>query len=468
MPHTPNRLRQSEKFRRIRRKLGSKDGSDDPSASPANRSLDNILLETQRQNIHESEFLQAFFELASNIRPALARNPNLYDAIYVLREPEQLIEFKIDWINEHGELMVNRGWRVEYCSALGPCRGGIRLHPHVNASVMKFLGLEQTLKNSLCNLPMGGGFSGSDFDARHASDADRRAFAESFCQGIRQVMGENAPFDTAADLGCGPKDAALMLEAHRKYVSAAGGSQKLSVAGKPWATGLGAVEFAKRFLKLPSFDKKKVIISGCGDCALNVTRNILAEGGKVLTLSDSSGYIVVQEGISFVQWQRIADHKRRRVPLKEMIAEDGWLKDIVWQEGRVWNGRVQAEFAFPCAIENEIGETEAMLLTKQSKIKAVIEVANMPCTPEAIDVFDSNGVRLAPAKAANAGTMAAIGLNLTENTPKHEYEHRLKTFMGYIHDQCRSIYDEFYPDLRFKAAADINAFLRLAKAILGR
>eukprot|EP01056_Protomagalhaensia_sp_Gyna25_P001511 Protomagalhaensia_sp_Gyna_25__1510@NODE_1774_length_1546_cov_11_837425_g1454_i0_p1_GENE_NODE_1774_length_1546_cov_11_837425_g1454_i0NODE_1774_length_1546_cov_11_837425_g1454_i0_p1_ORF_typecomplete_len484_score77_20ELFV_dehydrog/PF00208_21/8e37ELFV_dehydrog_N/PF02812_18/7_7e23NAD_binding_7/PF13241_6/0_17DUF465/PF04325_13/16DUF465/PF04325_13/20_NODE_1774_length_1546_cov_11_837425_g1454_i0931499 len=468
MPHTPQKLRQSERFRRLRRKLQSKDEFDRLSGSPANRNLDNILLETQRQHIHESEFLQAFFSFASNIRPALIRNPNLYDAIHLLKEPEQVLEFHIEWINEHGELMVNKGWRVNYCSALGPCRGGVRLHPHVNASVMKFLALEQTLKNSLCNLPMGGGFSGSDFDARNASDHDKKAFAEAFCQGIRRVLSPKDPFDTAADLGCGPKEAALLLEAHRRYVDSMGGSSKLSVAGKQWATGLGAVEFAKRFLKLPSFDKKKVLISGCGDCALNVSRNIIAEGGKVVTLSDTSGYIVVPEGISFVQWQRIADHKRRRMPLKDMIEQDGWLKDIRWQEGRVWNARVNAEYAFPCAIENEIGETEARSLVKQSKIKALIEVANMPCTPEALEVFDESSVRVAPAKAANAGTMAAIGLNLTENTSKHEYEHKLKTFMGYIHDQCKSIYDEFYPDLRFTAAVDINAFLRIAKAIMDK
>lgn len=354
------------------------------------------------------------------------------------------------------------------------------------------------MRNALLNMPVGGVATGSDFDAPHASDFDLQSFSKAFMSELHRYdrklnfplspsrappnrrIDKNVPVDIVADMGVGPREIAALNEGMNLTQRT---TPTPEFVGKLWATGMGVVEFAKRFFKLPSFDKKRCMVTGSGTVALHVARNLIAEGAhvsdlrsthvcpghtqyaQVITLSDTGGYVKHNDGLDFAEWQRIADLKRAHVSLRDMIQEDGWLRKVTWHLGSVYDACIPVDYAFACAYENEISELEAANLVKGFRIKGLIEVSNICCTPEATRILEDAGVTIVPSRGAGIGSMAVIGLNLAETTEQHEYEHRLCVFTGYVHDQCRMIYDDFYPDLQFREAVDICAFLRLARAM---
>ncbi|EZG65161.1 glutamate dehydrogenase [Gregarina niphandrodes] len=402
-------------------------------------------------------------EFCNNVRPLAAKNPSFVKALRVLCEPESVNAFVVEWKNKHGELMRNNGWRCNYSSLLGACRGGVRFHPSVNQDVIVALAFEVSVQNALTNLPMGGCFMGSDFNARICCDADVQSFCNAFVVAVRKELPANWPLDITCDLGCGPRECAMLAAAHAGVVNSATGKPFPQVVGRPAAAGLGAVEFGKLFCRIPSFDKTRCLVSGSGDCALTVARNLIAEGAVVLTLSDSSGFVHCATGITYLQWQRINEHRQYRIPLRDIVSEDGWLRGLVWRAGDIWQQGISADYAFPCAHELEIDIKEAEVLADRSKIKAVLEVSYTATSDDAQSYLVYRKVKIAPSKAVNAGAMVALGMHLAEKMDKAEFEHEIKSFMSYLHDQCRSVYDSYYPDIYFKEAVDICALLKLAK-----
>lgn len=458
-------LRNSEKYRQLRRKWHANKYKQVIENSHGNALLNDFLYDILNRPAARAYPLlyNSLRELAENVRPAVARNPDLIEVINRLTQPEELIKFEIVWTNEFGEVMTNKGWRCHYSTLLGPCRGGIRLHPTVNDDIVQCLALEYTLKNALLNMPMGGGLTASDFDARNATDYNVTAFAREFAIQIRKSIPSDWPVNISSDLGCGPRECKILDMAHSELINSQTRRPFPKVVGRSSATGFGAVEFAKRFLKLPSFDRTKCLISGCGDCALSLARNILVEGGRVMALSDSTGFLYVPEGITFVQWQRIADHRVQQTPLKDIV-EDGWLKGTRWHAGSLWTQGFPCDYCFAAACEYEIDLPEAESIVLKSRAKAIIPISNMTFTPEASAFLTTQKTRACPNRATNLGSMMAVGVNLSEKVGRAEFEYRMKSFTHYVYDQCKSIYDEFYPDILFCEAVDMCSLYRLYKA----
>ena len=429
------------------------------------------------RNGHEPEFIQAVQEVAETVIPYIAQNDIYYGKNILLRmvEPERLISFRVAWIDDDGEIHVNRGYRVQMNSAIGPYKGGLRFHPTVNASVLKFLAFEQVFKNSLTTLPMGGGKGGSDFDPKGKSDNEIMRFCHSFMSELFRHIGPNTDIP-AGDIGVGAREIGFLFGMYKKIRNEFTGvltGKGLSWGGsliRPEATGYGTVYFADSMLKTKNetFEGKKVVISGSGNVAQYAAEKVLHLGGTVLTLSDSGGFIYDKDGIdegklAFVM--ELKNNKRGRI--SEYVDK---YPSAEFHKGETpW--KIACDIALPCATQNELDGDAAQTLIKNGCI-AVAEGANMPSTPEAIHAFHDAKILFAPGKASNAGGVATSGLEMSQNSlriswTREEVDKRLKGIMSDIHDSCVE-YGEEDGYCNYVKGANIAGFVKVADAMLAQ
>ena len=426
------------------------------------------------KNTGESEFLQAVEEVAEVIIPFMQKNPKYNNRMLLERmiEPERVLIFRVPWLNDSGETMVNRGYRVEFNSAIGPYKGGLRFHPSVNLSILKFLGFEQIFKNSLTTLPMGGGKGGSDFDPKGKSDNEVMKFCQSFMTELFRHIGPNTDVP-AGDIGVGSREIGFMFGQYKRIrneftgvLTGKGASWGGSLI-RPEATGYGNVYFAQNMLKHKgnSFKGKTVAISGSGNVAQYACEKAIELGAKVITLSDSSGYIYDINGIDSEKLQFVMQLKNvERGRIKEYA--DKFNCDF--HKGRPWV--VKCDIALPCATQNELNEEEAKTLISNGCI-CVSEGANMPCTPEAIHVFQQAKILFAPGKASNAGGVATSGLEMSQNSlrmnwGREEVDQKLKDIMNEIHNSCKEYGTEDDGYVNYVKGANIAGFVKVADAML--
>ncbi len=434
--------------------------------------LANIYAGVEKRNPGEKEFLQAVKEVLETLEPVVEKRPDLVEAGVIDRivEPERQIIFRVSWVDDQGKVQVNRGFRVEFNSAIGPYKGGLRLHPSVNASIIKFLGFEQIFKNSLTGLPMGGGKGGSDFDPKGKSDGEIMRFCQSFMTELAKHIGPNTDVP-AGDIGVGGREIGYMFGQYKRLRNEFTGvltGKGLTFGGslaRTEATGYGVCYFTDEMLKKynQSFKGKTVVISGSGNVAIYATEKATQLGGKVVALSDSSGYIVDENGINLDVVKQIKEVERGRI--KEYANR---VPGSVYHEGKgIWN--VKCDIALPCATQNELDGDDAATLIKNGVI-AVCEGANMPCTPEAVEAFQKAGVYFGPAKAANAGGVAVSGLEMSQNSLRlswtfEEVDNRLHDIMVNIFHAAYDASKEYGMEGNLVAGANIAGFLKVAEAM---
>ena len=431
-----------------------------------------------KRNNHEPEFLQAVQEVAETVIPYIANNDIYSGKNILLRmvEPERLISFRVSWVDDAGEIQVNRGYRIQMNSAIGPYKGGLRFHPSVNASILKFLAFEQVFKNSLTTLPMGGGKGGSDFDPKGKSDNEIMRFCHAFMSELYRHIGHNTDVP-AGDIGVGAREIGFMFGMYKKLNNAFTGvltGKGASWGGsliRPEATGYGTVYFAQNMLmrKDDSFKGKKVVISGSGNVAQYAAEKAIELGATVLTLSDSQGYIHDADGISSEKLKHvmfIKNEKRGRI--SEYVAKYPKAKFIKGE--RPWS--VKCDIALPCATQNELNGDEAKALIANGCM-CVSEGANMPSTPEAIHEFQKSKILFAPGKASNAGGVATSGLEMSQNSlrlswSRKEVDDKLKDIMEDIHDSCVEYGENEDGTIDYIKGANIAGFVKVADAMLAQ
>lgn len=437
-------------------------------------SPDEFMKHVVAKNPAEKEFHQAVKEVVESIWDFLMENPIYIEARILERivEPERVIIFRVPWVDDRGEIHVNRGFRVEFNSALGPYKGGLRFHPSVNLGILKFLGFEQIFKNSLTGLPMGGGKGGSDFDPKGKSDMEVMRFCQSFMSELFRHIGPNTDVP-AGDIGVGGREIGFLFGQYKRLKNEFTGA--LTGKGVNWggslirpeATGYGVVYFAEEMLKTigESIKGKTVAISGSGNVAQHATQKAIQLGAKVVTLSDSNGSIYDPDGIDEEKLNFVFELKNvRRGRIREYAEK---YKVEYWENERPW--KVKCDIALPCATENEISGEEAKMLVKNGCI-CVAEGANMPSTPEAIDVFQSAKILFGPGKAANAGGVAVSGLEMTQNSmrlswTREEVDNKLKEIMKNIHATCVK-YGKKGDYVDYVRGANIGGFIKVADAMI--
>ena len=444
--------------------------------------LESFMTGVSAKDPDQKEFLQAVSEVAESVVPVLDKHPEYRVAKILERlvEPERVIMFRVPWVDDSGEVQVNRGFRVEFSSAIGPYKGGLRFHPSVNLSIIKFLGFEQTFKNALTTLPMGGGKGGSDFDPKGKSDHEVMRFCQSFMNELFRHIGPNTDVP-AGDIGVGGREIGYLFGQYKKLTNRFEGvltGKGLNWGGsliRPEATGYGAVYFAQEMLKTrgQSFKDQRVVISGAGNVAQYAAEKVIELGGKVLTLSDSSGFIVDEEGIDRSKLDFVMALKNeRRGRISEYTDK---FPHAHYQENQrgtssnpLWD--VKCDIALPGATQNEINVEDANNLV-QNGCRCVSEGANMPCTPDAVNVFLENKVLLGPAKAANAGGVAVSGLEMSQNSmrlawSREEVDHRLHDIMISIHKACVETAETYGTPGNYINGANIAGFLKVADTML--
>jgi len=429
------------------------------------------------RNPGEPEFHQAVKEVVESLVPVMERHTKYLDHRILERvvEPERVILFRVPWMDDRGDIHVSKGFRIEFNSALGPYKGGLRFHPTVNLGVLKFLGFEQIFKNSLTTLPMGGGKGGSDFDPKGKSDNEVMRFCQSFMTELCRHIGPNTDVP-AGDIGVGGREIGFMFGQYKRIRNAFEGvltGKGLNWGGsliRPEATGYGAVYFAKEMLATrgDSFEGKRVVISGSGNGSQYAAEKCLELGAKVVTLSDSTGFVVIEDGLTEEMWSEVMDLKNvRRGRIRELAEK--FPSAITYSDGRgVWN--VDCDIALPCATQNELEEADARTLVANGCI-SVSEGANMPCTPEAVDVFLENKMLYGPGKAANAGGVATSGLEMSQNSmrlswSREEVDNRLKDIMSRIHTACVTTAAEYDQPGNYVVGANIAGFLKVADSMI--
>lgn len=437
-------------------------------------SVNEFMSEAAAKNPAQPEFLQAVKEVVESIWPVYDANPKFKQQKILQRivEPERVLIFRVPWVDEKGSIQVNRAYRVEFNSAIGPYKGGMRFHPSVNLSILKFLGFEQVFKNSLTTLPLGGGKGGSDFDPKGKTDNEVMRFCQSLMAELYRHIGPNTDVP-AGDIGVGAREIGYLFGMYKKLKNEFTGvftGKKLNWGGsliRPEATGFGTVYFAEEMLKTrsESLEGKTVAISGSGNVAQFATQKVNELGGKVVTLSDSSGFIHDPDGISGDKWEYVMELKNvTRGRIKEYADEFG----AKYYDGqRPWS--IPCDIALPCATQNEINEEEAKTLVNNGCI-CVSEGANMPSTPDAVDVFLKNKILYGPGKAANAGGVATSGLEMTQNSlriswTREEVDSKLHQIMKAIHSQCV----EFGKDddfVNYVNGANIAGFIKVANSMV--
>lgn len=427
------------------------------------------------KNPGENEFHQAVREVVESLMPVLDRHPRYRQARILERmvEPERVIMFRVPWLDDQGNVQINRGFRVEYNSAIGPYKGGLRFHPTVNLGILKFLGFEQVFKNALTTLPMGGGKGGSDFNPKGKSDNEVMKFCQSFMNELFRHLGPNTDVP-AGDIGVGGREIGFLFGQYKKLRNAFEGvltGKGLNWGGsliRPEATGYGCVYFAEEMFKTrgESFEGKTVSVSGSGNVAQYACEKVNQLGGKVVTLSDSSGFILDKDGIRDEKWDFVMELKNVR---RGRIGEYAEKFKCEYHEGRgIWS--VPADAALPCATQNELDESDARTLVKNGCV-AVSEGANMPSTPEAVKVFLDKGILYGPGKAANAGGVATSGLEMSQNSmrmswTREEVDEKLYGIMHSIHKVCVETAREYDTPGNYVNGANIAGFLKVADAML--
>jgi glutamate dehydrogenase (NADP+) len=444
--------------------------------------MSDILEKIKQKDPEQKEFHQAVQEVFETIKPVLDRNPEYGQASIMERitEPERTIIFRVPWMDDSGLVQVNRGFRVEMNSAIGPYKGGLRFHPSVNLSILKFLGFEQVFKNALTTLPIGGGKGGSDFDPKGKSNNEVMRFCQSFMAELYRHIGPNTDIP-AGDIGVGAREIGYLFGMYKKLSNEFSGiltGKSLSWGGsliRPEATGYGCVYFAAEMLATQddNLEGKKCLVSGSGNVAQYTIEKILHLGGKVVTLSDSSGYIYDETGIdadklAFVM-QLKNDQRGRIKEYADKYPEAVYTaKDESMTYNPLWNHR--ADCAFPSATQNEINEKDAANLIENG-VRLVAEGANMPSTSEAVNLFLDNHILFAPGKAANAGGVAVSGLEMSQNSmrinwPREEVDNRLKGIMKSIHTSCINASAEYGKPGNYVAGANIAGFVKVVDAML--
>tara|TARA_R110000868_G_scaffold343120_3_gene604148 strand:- start:14610 stop:15953 length:1344 start_codon:yes stop_codon:yes gene_type:complete len=434
--------------------------------------------EVKGRNSHEPEFIQAVQEVAETVIPYISNNEIYNGKNILLRmvEPERLISFRVSWVDDDGEIHVNRGYRIQMNSAIGPYKGGLRFHPTVNASVLKFLAFEQVFKNSLTTLPMGGGKGGSDFDPKGKSNDEVMRFCHAFMTELCRHIGPNTDVP-AGDIGVGAREIGFLFGMYKKIRNEFTGvltGKGLSWGGskiRPEATGYGTVYFAQSMLQSKEKDVKgkTVVISGSGNVAQYAAEKVIQLGGKVVTLSDSSGYIYDKEGIDEERLAYVMDIKNnKRGRISDYIKK---YKSAEFHEGKTPWG-VPCEMALPCATQNELDGKDAKMLLKNGCI-CVAEGANMPSTPEAIHAFHEAKILFAPGKASNAGGVATSGLEMSQNSlriswTREEVDERLQKIMKDIHDSCIEYGMDEDGYCNYVKGANIAGFVKVADAMLAQ
>ncbi|WP_428741541.1 NADP-specific glutamate dehydrogenase [Tenacibaculum sp.] len=428
------------------------------------------------RNAYEPEFLQAVHEVAETVIPFIENNPKYQGKKLLERmvEPERTIMFRVPWVDDNGETQVNRGYRVEFNSAIGPYKGGLRFHPSVNLSILKFLGFEQVFKNSLTTLPMGGGKGGSDFDPKGKSDREVMAFCQSFMTELARHIGPDTDVP-AGDIGVGGREIGYMFGQYKRLRNEFTGV--LTGKGATWggslirpeATGYGDVYFAENMLKTKgdSFKGKTVVVSGSGNVAQYAAEKATELGGKVVTLSDSSGYIYDEAGIDAEKLAFVMELKNvKRGRISEYVEKYPSAKFFAGE--RPWS--VKCDVALPCATQNELNGEEAKVLVENGCV-CVAEGANMPSTPEAIEVFQKAKILFSPGKASNAGGVATSGLEMSQNSlrlswTREEVDAKLHSIMNNIHEACvkYGTQEDGYVD--YVKGANIAGFVKVADAML--
>ena len=435
--------------------------------------LAKIMAQVEARNPGEPEFHQAVKEVLESIEPVLEARPDLVEAGIVERivEPERCITFRVSWMDDNGEVQVNRGYRVQFNSAIGPYKGGIRLHPSVNASIIKFLGFEQTFKNSLTGLPMGGGKGGSDFDPKGKSDAEIMRFCQAFMAELFRHIGPDTDVP-AGDIGTGAREIGYMFGMYKKlrneYTGVLTGKAICSGGSlaRTQATGFGLCYFTDEMLRDngQSFEGKKVVVSGSGNVATYAAVKATTLGGKVIAMSDSSGYVVDEDGIDLELMKDIKEVRRARI---SAYVEAKPSAKFVPNCREIWT--VPCDIALPCATQNELDAKGAQALVDNGVI-AVAEGANMPSTPEAIAIFQKNNVLFAPAKASNAGGVATSGLEMTQNSMRlswsfEEVDEKLHGIMVNIYKNAAAAAKQYGHEGNLVVGANIAGFIKVAEAM---
>ncbi|HRP32020.1 MAG TPA: NADP-specific glutamate dehydrogenase [Agriterribacter sp.] len=431
----------------------------------------------RQRNIAEPEFLQAVTEVAESLIPFIENNPSYRDSKILERivEPERVIIFRVPWLNDKGEVEVNRGFRVQMNSSIGPYKGGLRFHPTVTLSVLKFLAFEQVFKNSLTGLPMGGGKGGSDFDPKGKSDNEVMKFCQSFMTELYRHVGADIDIP-AGDIGVGKREIGYLFGQYKRIKGEFSGV--LTGKGYEWggslirpeATGYGLVYFVEEILKTrgDTLVGKKVTISGAGNVAQFAAEKCIAKGAKVLTMSDSDGFIYDPDGIDLEKLQfikHLKDNQRGRISEYAAHFKCGYFKGE-----RPW--KIKCDIALPNATQNELNGDDALALIENGCF-CVAEGANMPCTPEAVAAFNKSQVFYAPGKAANAGGVAVSGLEMSQNSvrfswTRDEVDNKLKDIMKQIHRICVKYGKEENGHINYEKGANIGGFVKIAESMLAQ
>ena len=437
-----------------------------------NAYLNEVYQGLVKRNAEQKEYLQAVEEVLESLEPVVEAHPEYEKASLIERlvEPERIIMFRVPWVDDAGKVQVNRGYRVQFNSAIGPYKGGLRFHSSVNLSILKFLGFEQCFKNSLTSLPMGGGKGGSDFDPHGKSDAEVMRFCQSFMTELYRHIGPDTDVP-AGDIGVGGREIGFLFGQYKRIRDEYSGI--LTGKGIPFggslarteATGYGLCYLVDAMLKDhgTSFEGKKVVISGSGNVAIYATQKATELGAKVIALSDSNGYVVDENGINLDVVKEIKEVRRGRI--KEYVEA---VPSAKYFEGKgIWN--VKCDIALPCATQNEINEEDAKALVANG-VQAVGEGANMPSTPEAIAVFQGSNILFAPAKAANAGGVATSALEMSQNSQRlswtfEEVDSKLHQIMVNIYHNISSAAKEYGCEGNLVAGANIAGFLKVAEAM---
>lgn len=441
-------------------------------------SIKNFINVVDKRNPNEPEFLQAVTEVAETVIPFIEENPQYNQAKVLERmtEPERVIIFRVSWVDDNGDVQINKGYRIQMNSAIGPYKGGLRFHPSVNLSILKFLAFEQVFKNSLTTLPMGGGKGGSDFDPKGKSDAEVMRFCQSFMTELSKHIGPNTDVP-AGDIGVGGREIGYMFGQYKRLRNEFTGvltGKGRSFGGsliRPEATGYGDVYFAQSMLatKGDSFKGKTVAVSGSGNVAQYATEKATELGAKVVTMSDSSGYIYDADGIDADKLAFIMELKNvKRGRINAYVEKYPSAKFFAGE--RPWS--VKCDVALPCATQNELNDAEAKTLVANGCI-CVAEGANMPTTPEAIEVLQNAKILFAPGKASNAGGVATSGLEMSQNSLRfnwtsEEVDTKLKAIMKDIHESCVKYGTQEDGYIDYVKGANVAGFVKVAEAMLAQ
>ncbi|KAJ3439493.1 nadp-specific glutamate dehydrogenase 1-related [Anaeramoeba flamelloides] len=436
-------------------------------------STEKLLNIVKKRDPNQTEFYQAVEEVVKTLEPVFEKDEKYVKVMEQILEPERLVQFRVAWIDDEGNQQVNRGFRVQFNSAIGPYKGGLRFHPSVNLSIIKFLGFEQIFKNSLTTLPMGGGKGGSDFDPKGKSNNEVMRFCQAFMSELYRHIGPNRDVP-AGDIGVGGREIGYMYGMYKKITAQFEGV--LTGKGRNWggslirpeATGYGLVYFTKNMLEAnnKSFKGKKVLVSGSGNVAQYCVEKLLEFGALPLTMSDSKGTIYVEGGIDEELLKEIFELKNVK---RGRLAELKERKGVKYMEGKKPWG-IKADIALPCATQNEILGEDAQILVDNG-VFAIAEGANMPSDPEAQDIYLKNGLLYGPAKAANAGGVAVSGLEMSQNSlrmswTREEVDEKLKVIMKDIFEACDSASKKYGLEGNYMAGANIAGFLKVADSMI--